>query len=262
MCPTVSQIVLLSTQSDSKTLEILFICVFDCCTISLCNSVKECQIVSKVTVRIAAELTGKSRETINNATKDGTLSYTKNGRNHKVIDVSELERIYPLVKTMDEVEKKSTVKKSQAPSETDSQEWRSRYVEAKTQLEASESKIQLMEKYNTKERSLFEDQIENLQTSLKLAQEGHNNATRLLEDKRGDKDEHWQTAFAKLEEQVSNKEIIANDKLELISTKNAELAKQKSDLKKANMVYAGLAFIIVVGVGIFALMQSGIIQIN
>ena len=46
--------------------------------------------MSKVTVREAALLTGKSRETINAATKDGTISYTHNEKNHKVIDISEL----------------------------------------------------------------------------------------------------------------------------------------------------------------------------
>lgn len=243
-------------------LEIQFIYLSDCCIILLCNSVKGCQIVSKVTVRIAAELTGKSRETINNATKDGTLSYTKNGRNHKVIDVSELERIYPLVKTMDEVEKKPTVKKGQVPSETDSQEWRNRYVETKTQLAASEAKIQLIEKYQNKEISLYEDQVENLQESLKLAQEGHNNATRLLEDKRGDKDAHWQTAISDLKNQMTNEEKSVHEKLELIAAQNTTLTNQKNDLAKASRVYAVLALMSVVGAVIFALMQSGIIQLN
>ena len=78
---------------------------------------------------------------MNNATKDGTLSYSLNLRNHKVIDISELERIYPLVKTMGEIEKNDTVKKSPVPSETDSQEWRNRYVETKSRLELAEEKI-------------------------------------------------------------------------------------------------------------------------
>jgi len=41
--------------------------------------------MSEITVKQAALLTGKSRETINAATKDGTLSFSHNARKHKVI---------------------------------------------------------------------------------------------------------------------------------------------------------------------------------
>ena len=199
-------------------------------------------------------LTGKSRETINNATQDGTLSYSLNGRNHKVIDISELERIYPLVKTMDEIEKKEIVKKSPVPSETDSQEWRNRYVETKSRLESAEEKIQLIEKYHTKERNIFEDQVENLQKSLFLAQEGHNRATLLLEDK-SEKQGEWQTAVSSLKEQISNDELAATERLGLIT-------KEKNDLAKANIVYAVVSLICITSLVLFALVQSGIIQIN
>ena len=93
--------------------------------------------MSKVTVREAALLTGKSRETINSATKDGTLSYTLNNKNHKVIDVAELSRVYEITKTLEEVEQESGVNHSQPPSETDSQEWRSRYLEMKTRADSA-----------------------------------------------------------------------------------------------------------------------------
>ncbi|MCP4369450.1 MAG: DUF1682 domain-containing protein [Deltaproteobacteria bacterium] len=164
--------------------------------------------MSNVTVRKAALLTGKSRETINSATKDGTLSYTLNSRKHKVIDVAELSRVYELVKTIDEVSDVNAVSKSQPPSETDSQEWRARYLEMKGRADAAESKVELMEKHHTQERGIFEDQVDNLKDSLRLAQEGHNKATFLLEDQRSKKSGagEWEKAIKALEARLANQE--------------------------------------------------------
>ena len=60
--------------------------------------------MSKISVRQAAWLTGKSRETINTATKQGTISFSLNSRNQKEIDVAELERVYPLIRSMNNLE--------------------------------------------------------------------------------------------------------------------------------------------------------------
>ncbi len=171
--------------------------------------------MSNVTVRKAALLTGKSRETINSATKDGTLSYTLNSRKHKVIDVAELSRVYDLVKTIDEVSDDKAVSKRQTPSETDSQEWHARYLEMKGRAENAEGKVELIEKHHTQECRRLEDQVENLQDSLKLAQEGHNKATLMLEHKTketgaGD----WEKSFKALEARFANQEKAEKDREE------------------------------------------------
>jgi predicted RNase H-like nuclease (RuvC/YqgF family) len=59
--------------------------------------------MSKVTVIQAAFLTGKARQTINKFTQHGRLSHSLNEEGAKVIDVSELQRVFPLVKTMEEL---------------------------------------------------------------------------------------------------------------------------------------------------------------
>ena len=190
--------------------------------------------MSKVTVREASLLTGKSRETINNATKDGSLSYTLNGKNHKVIDVAELSRVYEIVKTPEEIEKEKlkskTVRPSQILSEDDSQEWKTKYVEAKTKLEAMQEKIELVEKHNNKERHIYEDQIDNLKDSLKLAQEGHNKATILLEHKSSDSDKtDWEKSLKAMESRISNQEKSVKEEKELTQ----KILRQNQSLKRA-----------------------------
>lgn len=55
--------------------------------------------MAKVGAQRAAELTGKSKSTIQRAMKNGKLSFEMNTTGHRVIDVSELERVYGLAET-------------------------------------------------------------------------------------------------------------------------------------------------------------------
>lgn len=52
--------------------------------------------MAKVGAQRAAELTGKSKSTIQRAMNSGKLSYEKDSNNRRIIDVSELERVYGL----------------------------------------------------------------------------------------------------------------------------------------------------------------------
>jgi len=170
----------------------------------------------------------KSRETINSATKDGTLSYTLNNKNHKVIDVAELSRVYEITKALEEVEQHSGVNHSQSPSETDSQKWMSRYLEMKTKADSAIEKAELLEKHHQQQRKIYEDQVQNLQDSLKLAQEGHNKATLLLENKSDDGNQ-WQIALKAIEERVANQENKAKEEQE----RAQKILRQNQALKKA-----------------------------
>ena len=53
--------------------------------------------MAKVGAQRAAELTGKSKSTIQRAMKSGKLSYEVDANDRRVIDVSELERAFGLV---------------------------------------------------------------------------------------------------------------------------------------------------------------------
>jgi hypothetical protein len=63
--------------------------------------------MSKVGVIRATELTGKSKSTIQRAMKDGKISYTMDG-NRKMIDVSELDRVYGVSMTSNDTTDSAT----------------------------------------------------------------------------------------------------------------------------------------------------------
>ena len=48
----------------------------------------------KITIAEASKLTGKSIPTLHRHTNSGKLSFSKNERDEKVVDISELERVY------------------------------------------------------------------------------------------------------------------------------------------------------------------------
>ena len=52
--------------------------------------------MAKVGAQRAAELTGKSKSTLQRAMNNGKLSYEMDSNNRRIIDVSELERVYGL----------------------------------------------------------------------------------------------------------------------------------------------------------------------
>src|SRR3954451_8832960 len=55
--------------------------------------------MSLVTLRIASELTGKDRSTLNRAIENGKLSATKSELGRYLIDPAELERVYGSLRT-------------------------------------------------------------------------------------------------------------------------------------------------------------------
>ena len=140
--------------------------------------------MSHVTVREAALLTGKSRETINTATKDGTISYTLNENNHKVIDISELQRGYPIVRSMEEIQQSDGVKPGQNRTGSGQSDLEMELAVLKERLQnLAREKDHLGEERN-RERRQLESEIENLRSSLERAQEQHNKAMLLLTDQR------------------------------------------------------------------------------
>lgn len=136
--------------------------------------------MSQVTVRIASELSGKSRETINKATKDGTLSFSLNSKRHKVIAIAELERVYPLVKSMDEINLPlDPVRKSGVESESDTRE---ELAVMRQKLASSEALRETLTAERDRERRQLESEIDHLRASLEKSQDQHNKALLLITD--------------------------------------------------------------------------------
>lgn len=163
--------------------------------------------MSKVTVKQAAALTGKSRETINAATKSGKLSSSKNSKNKKVIDVSELERVYPLVKTIAEINSLSdSVKPSLNASDSDV---RAEIARLSEKLAASEVMQETITAERVRERRQLEDEIANLRENLSKAQEQHSRALLLITDQSQETTDRvgdWEKSIKALENRLANQE--------------------------------------------------------
>ena len=163
--------------------------------------------MSQVTVKEAALLTGKSRETINAATKSGKLSCSQNGKTKKMINVSELERVYPLVKTIDEIRRPSgTVKPSQNQSDPDVQAELTRLQE---KLAASELMRETIDAERQRERRQLEEAIDNLRDALAKSQQQHNKALLLITDQSQDTTDRvgdWEKSIKALEKRLANHE--------------------------------------------------------
>lgn len=74
----------------------------------------------------------------------------------------------------------------------------------RTEVNTLEQRVHQLEEERRRERQQLESQIDHLQDALKLAQQGHNRATLLLEDRSGGGD--WQRAIAEVEARISQEQ--------------------------------------------------------
>lgn len=122
----------------------------------------------------AALAAGKGRSTIQRALKSGTLSSVRGPNGAKLIDASELQRVYG-----DDCDFSFANSK---PSDARNRSGDSQGA-SHLRLDALEQQVLSLEEERRRERQQLQAQIDHLQDALKLAQEGHNNATRLLENR-------------------------------------------------------------------------------
>lgn len=171
---------------------------------------------TRYSISAASRLTGKSRNTIAKHLKEGKLSCLDDGSGAKLIDASELARVYDIQVADLEREEGTATKPTSTTKPTPSNP----DLEAKLAKEIEERE---------RERRQFEQQIEHLQESLQLAQEGHNRATLLLESSQGAGG--WQEAITALEQKVANQESEARQERERLKEK----AKQQIERYKAEL---------------------------
>lgn len=100
--------------------------------------------MAKVGAQRAAELTGRSKSTIQRAMNNGKLSYSVDGNERRVIDVSELERVFGLQKQgVDEAPSaEQELEKAATLIETERLKMRVRFLEE--QLEAAQNQVEDM----------------------------------------------------------------------------------------------------------------------
>ena len=149
---------------------------------------------TKYSITAAHRITGKSRTTIQKHIKQGKLSTTEGLDGAKLLDASELIRVYGADCDF------SREEGAQPPEQLRpaAHDW------APTELNALREKLDTLNEERRREREQLQSQIEHLQESLKLAQEGNNRALLLLENRTGGGD--WREAFVKLKRQVEQRE--------------------------------------------------------
>jgi hypothetical protein len=155
---------------------------------------------TKYSITAAHRITGKSRTTIQKHIKQGRVSVTEGPDGAKLIDASELIRVYGGDCDFSREEGAHTPDQHRpiAPS------W------PPTELNALREKLDFLSEERRREREQLQSQIEHLQESLKLAQEGHNRATLLLENRSGGGE--WRETFLKFKRQVEQREAHSHTK--------------------------------------------------
>lgn len=151
------------------------------------------RLTTKYSITAAHRITGKSRTTIQKHLKQGKISATEGPDGAKLIDASELMRVYG-----DDCDF-SREEGSQAPAPASESS-----TTVRTELHTLHEKLDTLQEERRRERQQLQAQIDHLQESLKLAQEGSNRALLLLENRSGGGD--WREAFAKLRRQVAQQE--------------------------------------------------------
>ncbi len=167
--------------------------------------------MTKYSISAANRITGKSRTTIAKHLASGRISATDDGQGNKLIDASELIRVYGDACDFSR-EEGSAIRNAGQASEQGGQP-------ALTNLAAQLEK-EVAER--ERERSHYRQQIEHLQEALKLSQEVQSKAMLLLEHRTTGGGE-WQMAIKQLEERIANREQVAT----------AEQAKAVADAKQA-----------------------------
>lgn len=153
---------------------------------------------TKYSISAASRITGKSRTTIAKHLKEGKLSSDDDGQGNRVIDASELIRVYGDACRFDAEEGTRPATGARGAAGRADQSGQPDLPSVQRQLED-----QIKER--ERERQQFQQQIEHLKDALKLAQEGQNKAMLLLEHGKAGGGE-WEQKIKALETRIANQE--------------------------------------------------------
>lgn len=145
---------------------------------------------TKYSIAAAHRITGKSRTTIAKHLRTGKLSCEEDSSGAKLIDASELIRMYGDDCNFDRAEPHGGSGGLASKEEGSDHSLH-------TQLHTVQNTLNTLLEERRREREQLQSQIEHLQESLRLAQEGHNRATLLLESRVGGGE--WREAVQSLE---------------------------------------------------------------
>lgn len=179
--------------------------------------------MAKVGVQRATELTGKSKSTIQRAMKAGKLSYEMDG-NRKLIDVSELERVYGMVNTGSaantnaEPSYEAELQKARHALEIDRLELKVKMLE--DQLDSANSQIDDMKT----QRDSWQKQAQQVLLTTEYSQKQSDERIAELQKR---EDERIKAIQMKRQQELQRQKAIA------ASNQNARAQKQNNSLFKA-----------------------------
>jgi hypothetical protein len=179
----------------------------------------------QVSITKASQMVGITRATFYRHIDKKGITIEKNEDNNPCVDVSELVRVYGhRVKPLEN----DTDKIKQVEQDNTSEAIDGKLTLLKEKLKHLEELRVLDKESSLNQKKQFEEQIENLQDSLKLAQEGHNKATFLLEHKQSGTGD-WEKALKAMEARISNQEKAEKERAE----REQKILRQNQALKKA-----------------------------
>ena len=155
------------------------------------TTVKPTRKPTRYNIMQAHRITGKSRTTIQRHLKSGKLSFVEDGDGNRMIDASELIRVYG-----DDCNFSSEEQSGGGESEVT--------TPVHHRVHTLEERIETLVEERKREREQLQSQIDHLKESLQLAQEGHNRATLLLENRSGEGE--WREAVSSLEQRFKERE--------------------------------------------------------
>ncbi|MEW4566157.1 hypothetical protein AB1K70_26805 [Bremerella sp. JC770] len=184
----------------------------------------------------AHRITGKSRTTISAHMDSGKLSFQKTSGGNRVLEASELLRVYGDDCNFDLAETSNSKQASQRSRAGETSE-----AELNSDVQVVQQKLEREVQEREREREQYRQQIDHLQDALKLAQEGHNKATLLLEH-RSERVGNWDKSLQALEARLTNYEKRSDEEREALrqSKKQALQFKKAYEAEKSKSVWQKL----------------------
>ena len=151
---------------------------------------------SKFNISAVHRLTGKARSTISNHLKVGKVSYVLDDDGNKLIEASEIIRVYGDVFEIEGDGKIGTktnrsVKKSEAKNDA------SQHLQSMLEQEKQERE---------RERKQLQETIEHLRTDLEKSQDRESRVALLLENQSSESD-RWVKQIAEIEKRIASQEL-------------------------------------------------------
>jgi adenylate kinase family enzyme len=176
----------------------------------------------KLSITKAADLANVSRTTLYNDMHNGKLTYETDAKDKKVIDISELERVYGPLRMPQAEGLSSFAKADQVPA--------AKSVNIEVELAVLRERLLTMETERGREREQLSSEVEHLRKRLEIAEQERTKLTAMITDQRegrGDQNLAYQKKLDVLEQTMQklgaqNRRIY----LELQGAKNKSIWKR------------------------------------